>query len=96
MLENIILKPKLEGYLELGIPHKYKKVRAVYIAEHEGKIESLDGELIYYGTMSYNRHFYDPSSVNIEVMNLIENGTVLKSINAVTVDGKVIQIESTE
>ncbi|MGG0667844.1 hypothetical protein ABE073_04860 [Lederbergia citrisecunda] len=95
-IEGSIAIPKPVGYLELGLSTKYKRFRVVYAESNYGKIESLDREASYTGTMDFSKYFYNPAHVNMEIMNLLESGTEIKSFNAVTVDGKIIQIESTQ
>ena len=97
LVEGAIVIPKLETRIDLGLPAKYKKFRLTDIIDlRAGRLESLDGAFQITGTMNLRSGFYNPAHVNMEIMNLLESGSEIKSFNAVTVDGKIIQIESTE
>lgn len=88
----IIAKPKF--LIEKGIPYESRKFKVIGASDrYFGSLESLDGKHKYTGTLDLLKDFYIQTNVNLEIMMLLDADVQITSFQAVTEDGKVIQIE---
>lgn len=93
--EKLYPKPNTRKFMSLPNQYRYVVVKE-FCDRGDGIIETEDGEYKWTGSLNYPHDYYIPGHVNSELSYLLDKGVEFKSINAVTVDGKVIQIESTE
>lgn len=92
--DTVIAKSKF--LIKFSVPIEKRNLT---ITEYDGEYSKLmyNNEEIIAGTgFLTNEYFHIPSSVNYEISRLIEDDNIeFKSFSGVTLDGKVIQIDST-
>lgn len=90
--KTIIAKPKF--LIEHDIPYENRKFKVLASSGRNfGSLVSIDGEYKYAGTLDFVKDFYIQNNVNLEIMMLLDSDVQITSFQAVTEDGKVIQIE---
>lgn len=91
--DTITAKPKFLMKWEIPFEKRHMKITELWSGSG-GRVESVvDKTIFIVGAIDFLNDFYLPSPINQEVMAILEANIDLKSFQAVTMDGKIIQIE---